>query len=796
MDNYYSERDINMMSYLGSQIECYVNNRIVQKKLNNDILTTETIQSINDNMTDLEDFYIENKAVLNPKSSMRYYYWSTPTTLTLVPKVDAKTVLSTFNLYASKDTSRLIIKSNDTEGYQIYNITYSYDYLNETEEDLFFPQTFINKTETLPLLYYLSYIAPKIYLEICSSYVNPFFVTLFQDFQNNTPVKSGQTLNTINSWCQNSPYLSAACAVDKSNPRCACQKCYNNHSYQNRIIAKKLMGSDVSNTDPWCYYPQCAKGSAIKNQLGVNRSVCSNLSVAGIFINPSEYSNVNISNTDVSASAYNNNGINITSNEGCNSCTLNQDCKVINNNLKCVDRTSSVSQENVLGENSPSSKNSRVYLILSIITGVFIVLTLVISLLLHKIPIINLISTPVIIISIILCAIFVYLNSTKESFTFPDYVTDSHGCNTVACYSDNDCNGEAIEGQVCMYNECSIPIGSFVDNGKITDYPYSDNKPVRNCIITNLLYAPPVYYTGTYLYSRFINNTLYAFAANCILSFDGTKWVEKTKQTSQSGFNPYSPVYTNQPAEPNFDNQCFVYNNNIYLPNGYMSLLSFDIYNPLDDSWSILSSPIKELPGTANLESYTINVYQTSLYIYDNSTRHAMYVYDMSTNKYTKTTLSSTSSSTIIKLFIINNTVFLLDKTFHLYTWNTGEKDIKLYYDGSQKLGGVIDKILNIDDTGQIEFLVSNEEKYYYITFSLSDKNFNQPMEVTTYDSVLNNPYIICRNNSKYTFIMSATGEIYRLHVVKDSKSSFLNINPCYGITNFDIPKSFPINQI
>ena len=100
-----------------------------------------------------------------------------------------------------------------------------------------------------------------------------------------------------------------------------------------------------------------------------------------------------------------------------------------------------------------------------------------------------------------------------------------------------------------------------------------------------------------------------------------------------------------------------------------------------------------------------------------------MYVYDMSTNKYTKTTLSSTSSSTIIKLFIINNTVFLLDKTFHLYTWNTGEKDIKLYYDGSQKLGGVIDKILNIDDTGQIEFLVSNEEKYGRMKTSLENSS-------------------------------------------------------------------------
>lgn len=783
--NNYSERDINMMRYLGSQIECYLHNKLIQDKTETNILTTDILKPISETNKYFNNFYIENSSNKNATNKIRFYDASNEES-----SVNANTIVFNTTFFDSK---RLNIIRADSQNI-IKNITYSYDYLSEPKENLFIPQTFpTNKGEDVPLLYYLSFIAPKIYLEICSSYVNPFFVTLFQDYQNNIPVQSGQTLNTINSWCQNSNYIDGACGADKSNPRCACQKCYNNHSYQNRIIAQKLIGSDVSNTDPWCYYPQCAKGSAIKNQINVNRSVCSNLSVSGIFINPSEYSNVNISNTDVSASAYNNNGINITSNEGCNSCTSNQDCKIVNNNLTCVDKSSSVSQENKLGGKSSNVPvMNRVYFILAIIIGVFIVITVAVSFIFHKIPIVKFISTPIIIILIILCSIMIYLNRTSEDFTFPDYFTNTPSCDKVGCYSDIDCNNQAINGQVCIYNECSVPIGSFVTQGKITDYPYINKEPVKNCVITNLLHAPESIYTGGYFYLTFINNTLYAFAEHCTLSFDGIKWVEKAQKNGQLGFNPYSPTYIPTNFDTTIDNN-FVYNNNIYLVNSNEKGLIFDVYNTLNDSWDILE-PIKELDGS--YKNYAIGIDDSLLYIYDSSTQY-LFIYDIYKNTYTKNK-SKVLSYKPQKLLIFNNTLFFIafsQNSFYIYNWDLNKNDIELYY--NQNLTYQIQKIVSIDN-GQIELFVYNSNTpANIITFSISDKKFNTPVLINSNgtDTEYFYSYLVCRNN-KYTFIMAQTGEIYRLHLYQDSSGFVFNLNICYVITNFDVPKNFPIEQI
>ena len=773
---YYYDKDVNMMNYLGSKIECYVLNKLIKDNITeNQILSHGSLSKIVNVKLDLfEKFYSQIVNNTSTKAKIRYY----DQTFNLQNNIDFSDVNS------SVDTSARI---SITQTQPIYNLTYDYSYLTNTD---FNPNLF-DKDKGVPLLYLLSFIAPKIYLEICSSNVNNFFVNLFQDYKNGVPIKSGQTLNTINSWCKDSPYVSYACAADKSNPRCACQKCYNKHSYQNRMIAKQLLDSDSSNTDPWCYYPDCAKGSAIKNQLGVNRSVCSNLSVAGIFVNPSEYSNVNISNTEVSASAYNNNGINITSNEGCNSCTSNQHCLVKNNQITCVDN-SSVSQENKLGEKSSSSSHS-IYLILTIIIGVFIAITAVVSFILHKNPAVKFISTPVIVILCIFFAVMLYLHqTTKEPFTFPDYFANSRECDQVGCYSDTDCDGSAIKGQVCLNNNCDIPIGTFLDdNGNITDFPKQNETTVFDCIITNLLYAPKYLYTGNYLYSVFIKNVLYAFAENCTLSFDGTKWVEKAIRSDQSGFNPYVP----KKISPSNPKSFYYYNNNVYLPTkSNNNQLSFNVYNTLDDYWDILSLPI-------NPDINFMGIDQQNIYIYTNDEK--MYVYDIDTKKIANYHVSNAdgSQSSFIKLFILSNNmnvIYFINNNFQIYTWTIGDNKF-MSYDTEDSF--IYFTIIDIDvDTAEISYIQYDHAGYFnrYYIYNISNKKVIDNITFNTLpDPNIDIPnLLVCQNNNssniKYKFIMTQSGEIFRLYVDKTVNPMVLYINSCYGITNFDIPRNFP----
>lgn len=788
MSVYYYDKDVNMMNYLGSKIECYVLNDYIKNNMK-DTLTIQSLITMLDpsngphNFVSLPNFYIDKD---ENGANIRYYEYNDKDDKDFI---ETKEVYKNLYYSISLDTLDKIFRISILNR---YNLTYDYSYLISSTNE-FMPKTLSKNSTEIPLLSLLSYIAPKIYLEICASYVNDFFVTLFQDYKNNRYIKSGQTVNTINSWCKDSKYVSNACAVDKSNPRCACQNCYNKHSYQNRMIAKQLLDSDSSNTDPWCYYPDCAKGSAIKNQLGVNRSVCSNLSVSGIFVNPSEYSNVNISNTQVSASAYNNKGINIFSNEGCNSCTKNQKCIISNKLLKCVDNSTG-SQENKLDEKSSSSTSRNVYLILVIIIGVFIVITAVVSFILYKNPTVKFISTPVIAILSILCAIMVYFyQRTNESFIFPDYFTTTSDCDIVSCYSDTDCQGSAIEGKVCLFNDCSIPIGKFLNKKSIiSDFPDDNSgKLITDCIINNLLYAPQYYYTGRYFCSMFINNVLYAFAENCTLSFDGTKWVEKAIRSDQSGFNPYTPVL---PSTTTLYKTNFYYNNNVYLPiyqQDQQEQLTFNVYNTLDDSWNTLSLDIP------NNKDTFMGIYQEKIYIYN--TTGEMYVYDIDTNQIKKYNVSNSASAIFITLFNINNVLYFITNEFHLYIWNVGDPSFVEYY-----IEGTMTNvnILNIDvDTGSINFLYYDNDGWHYFTFDIANKQLSDTGIIINADKVPlpTSKNLVCQNNNsdiKYNFIMTESGEIFRIYADKSDKVSLPNvyINPCYGITNFDVPRNFPIN--
>ena len=107
-------------------------------------------------------------------------------------------------------------------------------------------------------------------------------------------------------------------------------------------------------------------------------------------------------------------------------------------------------------------------------------------------------------------------------------------CDDIDTCGEGDCNNE------CMNNTCKCKFGYYLKGEACSSVE-------NNYIIKNIPYLPENKFTGTYLYTTVLKNTIYAFATDCNFKYDGEKWMElpTIPNSSQQGFHPYLPIVPN-----------------------------------------------------------------------------------------------------------------------------------------------------------------------------------------------------------------------------------------------------------
>lgn len=825
-----TQNDINMLDYLGKQIQLYCTNKLWQNisdnPINNNVLTLDNISNSDLNNTSLNDIY--------------KYFYTFYTTIPTTPDTKPTSVSADISYFngppigppKSNPFSGIYYKCNQSTNYRLIicdntgvveyiNLKYDNSYLSKGQS--YYLDSYPNNNRSP--INILSTIAPKIYLELCTNYVNNFFVNLFRYNVGEANVLfSGQTESTINDFCNQQPnYTSQACYMDKSNIRCGCQDCFSDHSFQSRQIAQYMLDANVIPSDNWCLYPKCASGMALKNVLGQQRSVCSNISVAGIFLEPNDNSSINITNTSVTASSSNDAGINIIG-KGCGDCTSSQKCGIVNNSLTCVNNDLSnkqfnykkdIEKINYKGDNSSNkSKLSLLIIIFSIVIIILVILRFVYK---TNKRICFLIELGILLSIIIFSILLVYNLTKKESFiSYPSSVVSSLSCTKDnVCYQDSDCT--IITNSKCSNNECSCPIGMFLTSDKTCiDFPIDTSKSpsplgVVNCIITNLPYLPEsLFTTGLCYYSTIINNVIYVFCQNCNFKFDGIKWVEISSIKGQVGFMIFKP-----PINLRYNtNMIQVYNNNIYIfldQNSMLysclgfgstdyKILHYIIYDTKYDQWTFHQIKTTDIDQLSNTNS-TMIIKDNIMYIFFSGKKsdniYKNYIVSVNLN----TDIGIINNSTMLLtydsyVFLYNNFIYLtnLESTpntltnFNIYTYDITSITFKILKS--------FDIILNKD-----QIITQNRYLYSIMTNELHIVSFintniinldtliNVPLKYTIVTVI---PFCCSFIINNYIFIITPSGEIFRYFYTNNT----IYINPCYGITNYDMPISSRILQV
>jgi hypothetical protein len=377
-------------------------------------------------------------------------------------------------------------------------------------------------------------VAPKIYLELCTGPMNNFFKNIFpkgNDKYGYTMV--GDTIESINRFCMGSSNIGEACSNDRANPRCACQDCFIGHSQESRQITETMRDAGVISDDPWCYYPKCASGIAYKDRLKQQRSVCSNISVGGIFLNPSEYSNIEISNTQVNSSSSNDSGINIYGG-WCTKCTENEKCVSKGTEMVCVPKDSDDQEpsKDIFLSGSDRKVNWVIYpfIICCICLAMLVVIKIRYK---NKYKFVTNTTLGVVMFLTFSFGILYFVDTNRESYT-PDYSTQCENTTGNAdnkiCFSDNKCNDQ----QSCLNNTCQCKIGLSMSQQNKCVY---DN----TSMLSTLPYLPLSIFSGVYYYSTVIRGTIYVFATSGNFKYNGDAWVSLSTFENQSSFHPNQP---------------------------------------------------------------------------------------------------------------------------------------------------------------------------------------------------------------------------------------------------------------
>lgn len=672
LQDQYSKNDYNLYSYLNQKIIQSVMNKIYLEAWKNG----PNFPNIKQNIINISS---DKKYGFFPKALQYYYNTNTNKGLSVSFFTSNNNLLKTLNSDSpaeflqtcipmlDRNYRMILVDKYPDPSLMITNFSYDKKYLSGTSLDGFYPSA----TD-------LHMVAPKIYLELCSTSINDFFAKIFTQLENGKTRTVGKTIDEINNFCIQKGSVNKvnqACAYDKTNIRCACEDCFIGHSAENRQIATSMKNAGVVPSDPWCLYPKCASGKAFKNRLMKGRSACANISLSGIFLNPSEYSNIEISDTQVTTSA--NNGINIYSG-WCSDCTEDEKCISQDNKMVCVPKDGSklnntttklnISAKNQVNNSNDSSSKIQwplpLIIIFSCITFILFVLFAKYKNNQTKLQYINV--GLFVSIFMVLFSLTFYILSTKSEKYSP-FITPS--CNNV-CYRDLDCANSQF-GTSCIGNQCQCPIGKFLDTKNCVDF-YGKTQFYR--ILTTIPYLPESIFAGVYYYSTQINGTIYVFSSRCGFKYDGEQWVELSRYPKlygeNIGFNPDTPrlpFQNNGTVIPNFDrnyilntHMCKVSGSKIYfligpnntvlnhvihqsLPNPYFYM----VYDTVTDNWTGLNPTIPSSASNENIQRYkdtflpkpTINVIKNNImYIFQNRISGAgqfetrVYTLDLNTN--------------------------------------------------------------------------------------------------------------------------------------------------------------------
>jgi hypothetical protein len=657
----------------------------------------------------------------------------------VIDKVD--NYITKLNTLCGKKTQtyRLLIHEENSLNI-VLNLGYSDKYLKgdvKFTEDLKLDSKFWAET------------TPYFYMEMCTTRLNK----VFYDITKLEPV----SINNTNSICDQDS-VDIACKIETKNPRCACSPYYENHSFDSMSVAKTMKNYDqYVNTDPWCLYADCAKGTAYKNRLDSRRSVCSNTSISGIFVDSAEYSSVNLNNVKVYATSSNENGINLS-------------------NIESFSATRSLETKKIV------SKTNR-----KIINGTLLLLTIIFFVIfLRRTSDYNTYNTSVLIffiVSFILSLIFYIELFLEDDVVVPEKFEETIKNNSCIIGYYKDANGE-----------CSLQ---------------------NNMTCNTLPYLPFYVYTGIYYYTTVVDNVIFAFAQDCSFKYDENMWIELPKLPNQKGFHPYEPDYV---FEKGFlttnSNKCFTVGNKIYIIT--MSGTMFN-YGAEDKGINVLCYDTSKNAWTVNnndgdfftIES-TMIVKDSKVYILD---KKYFRKYDLNLNTITnyelpkEYTYSANSYLAFMggELYYFGNISPEDTKSSAVYKIVMGDTGILFFtfvVDYKIPISQVVSLTGNIyvqiNDT-TMAFLYDSSKAIYFDsdTFQISYKTlvtkgtgYNIFTDVVVDSSsnyilpVLNITCAFSLNN--FIFGCNGMGDIFRV----SNEGSILNFVPCLGIPKHSEPNT------
>ena len=779
----------------------------------NDTLVNSLLKSVYDSFLNEGGTIADTMASIKTQSTFFDPGYLYPIASKFMP-VDSTLLYNNFSMLTASGT---FIKPPCISNIYIFNIsmgpTYRLDFNNNNNFitnpsyciSLLQDSSLIKLAKPLTTLSDWASVVPDTFLELCTSNINDFFYQIMGGI-------TDRTIDGINSQC-NVNDVNTACQYQTKNIRCACNSSYTNHNADVRNISKVVINSNVVNTDPWCIYPDCASGMAYKSKVLQRRSVCSNISIAGIFANLGDYSDININNTQVTASSHNDNGLNFygpctpTCGDGY-VCRPNPTSK----RLECMPKSSTKSftkssTKSFGVKKGNSGKSSTVKIIFLCIVGVLLVsLFIYIKTKKHK-HMYQLVLLFIFLLIVLVVIIVLLITDKKESYLS----TDSQ------CYSDdNQCTDN---NKSCIFNHCSCNIGYMSD-------PATGLCIISNKIVSNLPYLPRNIFSGIYYYITVVNNEMYALAVDSQFKFDGEKWVELQPLPFQLGFHPYQPYsYLDYNGLNLNSNLTSVYNNKIYmfnmgtcimiLKNKTQSMLYS--YDTTSDTWTSL---LIEFVWDNKTQIYIAAVILGNLYVFING---SMQIFNIDDGKNIKTytnNLVLSSYSQIIttpdnRIFIsfcgisITGTV----NTFHCIEILLNDVIMSLNSFGSSLAMNLPADVMN---GGWVSFLVKS--KYMMFVYTLTDTVIMKYIDITNpgpdllpvdsskykfnnnfFQSPVNmmKPVLpfdyfgscvsVCNMNDNI-FCVNGIGDIFMI-APNFSGSISASVIPCYGVAKYDKPR-------
>ena len=745
--------------------------------------------------------YTANGASLIDRSFSLIYNSVSPIPYTDYIAADRKFFTNTIVEFSPAGSCSIFVKNFryylKNNGNVIDRILYDYPDTMSTTKINSQLMTLLNTTD-------LASIIPKIFLELCMKQMNWFYYRLFDQNTDDTKI----SIDFISRYClDKQDLLSRACANDMSNIRCACQVCYNNHSIESRQVGDIIESQKYVNNEPWCVYPACASGSAYKNKLNMQRSVCPNISVAGVFVNPANNSTINISNTNVSTTSTSDLNFNIQ--KDCSKCNADEVCQGGSNSVLCVPSKLNGSNNmikqkiNVTGlrssKGSGGEKNKgKVGFKSKILICVILVCILIILDKFNKNIYISYLLKILLVINVCLM-MYIFINKTQEKYTYNSQCIDN------TCYSDNTCNKD--DNKSCLLNNCSCSIGYYEQGGVCTKYLTG----TVDKTIKNLCFLPLYYKSGINIYSTVINNTIYAFNSESNFKYNGNKWVEiPSIPLIQDGFKLYDYAnYYDISKKSNYynvTNLFYTFGNKVYYK-------CYSIKNEMKTTnldYIVFNNDIIEintLTTTKDAREYLcmciVDDIMYSFYIDVDGGFHLD-----RTNIKNKDILLDSISFDSDKILVDNKYVYIFvnNKSIYICYLNSNTEYNIYYVNISYK---TFDKIINITKTDKnvISFfdtdtLYSFNDKKIYLT-KVNDRivtNFD--IDFPKGDNVSFTYFFTCITSAykpddnfycasifllnTFLFIISGTGEIFRCTTSSDN--SAYELIQCYGLSNYDEP--------